>query len=242
MRAAEEALARQTPPKAITQVAMSKELNDKVISLTGRLPQIWGDKTISDAHRKALLRCLIEKVVLDRGEHDLALARIVWRGGAATELKVKMSVNSVTRLTRGTEMRERLLALARDGVPDDEIAAILTHEGHRSPRCADKVLPITVGRLRRAAAIKVATQRNRWEHDDSLLSPPELARTLKIPVNWLYVQIRSKRLLIDRQPSGAYLFPNTPSVLDAIGDLRNHVIAQLDLRICQPNKEGHQHG
>lgn len=61
VRAAEEALARQTPPKAITQVAISKELNDKVISLTGRLPQIWGDESISDAHRKALLRCLIEK-------------------------------------------------------------------------------------------------------------------------------------------------------------------------------------
>ncbi|MFC7698321.1 hypothetical protein ACFQX9_16605 [Bradyrhizobium sp. GCM10028915] len=242
MRAAEEALARQTPSKAITQVAISKELDNKVISVTGRLPQIWADETISDAHRKALLRCLIEKVVLDRGEHDLALARIVWRGGAVTELEVRMSVNSVTRLTRGTEMRARLLALARDGVPDDEIAAILTQEGHRSPHCADKVLPITVGRLRRAAAIKVTTQRNRWVHADSLLSLPELARTLKIPVNWLYVQIRSKRLLIDRQSSGAYLFPNTPSILDAVRDLRNHVIAQLDLRICQPNKEGHQHG
>jgi len=102
-----------------------------------------------------------------------------------TELNVKMSVNSITGLTRGAEMRERLLALARDGVPDDEVAAILTHEGHRSPHCADKVLPITVARLRRAAAIKVATQRNRWEHDASLLSPPEMARGLKIPVNWL---------------------------------------------------------
>ncbi|MET4038056.1 MULTISPECIES: hypothetical protein [unclassified Bradyrhizobium] len=114
----------QTPSKAITQLAISKELDNKVISLTGRLPQIWADETISDAHRK-LLRCLIEKVVLDRGEHDLALARIVSRGGAVTELEVRMSVNSVTRLTRGTEMRARLLALARDGVPDDEIAAIL---------------------------------------------------------------------------------------------------------------------
>lgn len=64
-------------------------------------------------------------------------------------------------------MRQHLLELARDGVPDDKIAAILTHQGHRSPHCTDKVLPITVGRLRRAAAIKVATQRNRWEHDDA---------------------------------------------------------------------------
>ncbi|WP_409190547.1 hypothetical protein [Bradyrhizobium sp. RDM4] len=67
-------------------MAISKELDNEVISLTGRLPQIWADETISDARRKALLRYLIEKVALDRGEHDLALARIVWRGGAVTEL------------------------------------------------------------------------------------------------------------------------------------------------------------
>ncbi|WP_461717881.1 recombinase family protein [Bradyrhizobium liaoningense] len=42
VRAAEEALARQTPPKAITQVAISKELNDKVISLTAPPPADMG--------------------------------------------------------------------------------------------------------------------------------------------------------------------------------------------------------
>ena len=75
----------------------------------------------------------------------------------------------------------------------------------------------------------------------SLLSAPELAGRLNIPVNWLYVQIRQKRLLIDRQPSGAYLFQDTPAVLDAVRNLRNHTINRLDLRICQPHQEGHQH-
>jgi hypothetical protein len=117
------------------------------------------------------LRCLIEGVVLDRGERDSALARMVWRGGAVTEFEVKISVNSVSRLTRGTEMQERLLTLARDGVPDDEIAAIFTQEGRRSPRCADKVLPITVGRLRRAAAIKVAA------HSSARPNWPERSRS-----------------------------------------------------------------
>jgi hypothetical protein len=58
-----------------------------------------------------------------------------------------------------------------------------------------------------------------------------------IPVNWLYVQIRKRRLLIDRQPSGAHLFANTPGVIEAVRKLRNH-----DLRIGQPDQEGHQHG
>ena len=79
-------------------------------------------------------------------------------------------------------------------------------------------------------------------HDSSSLTAPELAAKLSIPVNWFYVQIRQKRLLLDRQPSGAYLFQDAPAVLDSIRNLRNHTINRLDLRICQPHQEGHQHG
>jgi hypothetical protein len=39
---------------------------------------------------------------------------------------------------------------------------------------------------------------------------------VNIPVNWIYVQIRQKHLLIDRQPTGAYLFQDTTAVLDAV--------------------------
>jgi len=55
----------------------------------------------------------------------------------------------------------------------------------------------------------------------------------------IYVQIRKGRLLVDRQPSGAYLFNDTTNVLDGIQSLRTHKIDRLDLRICQPHQEGH---
>ena len=241
VRAAEEALARQSAPQPLSQRMIGKALNSKIVVLAGRLPQIWADPATTDGQRKALLRCLVEKVVLDRGERDIALVRIVWRGGAVSELEVKMKVNAVARLTRGAEMRDRLLDLARAGLPDDEIAAILTAEGHRSPNCAEKVLPVTVQGIRLGAGIKMTRQRTRWDHDSSLLSATELAAKLNIPVHWFYVQIRQKRLLIDRQPSGAYLFENTTSVIDGVRNLRNHTVSHLDLRICQPHKEGHQH-
>ena len=70
-------------------MGMGKVLHGKVVSLAGRLPQIWADPATTDAQRKALLRCLVEKVVLDRGEHDVAMVRIVWRGGAVSNLEVK---------------------------------------------------------------------------------------------------------------------------------------------------------
>ncbi|WP_287181492.1 zinc ribbon domain-containing protein [Mesorhizobium sp.] len=241
VRAAEEALAQQVSAEPVMQMGLGKTLNSKVVTLSGRLPQIWADVATTDAHRKALLRCLVEKVVLDRGEHDVAVARIVWRGGAVTELEVKMKVNSVAKLTRGEEMRARLLDLAIAGMPDDEIAAVLTQEGHRSPNCAEKVLPITVQRIRLGAGIRITTQRNRWTHKATSLSATQLAARLNIPVNWIYVQIRQKRLLIDRQPTGAYLFQNSPSIINAVRDLRNHTIRHLDLRIIQPQQEGYQH-
>jgi DNA invertase Pin-like site-specific DNA recombinase len=241
MRAAEEGLGQQSAPQAIGQMGIGKVLQGKIVNLTGRLPQIWADTATTDAQRKALLRCLVEKVVLDRGEHDVALIRIVWRGGAVSDLEVKLKVNSVTKLARGTEMRDRVIDLAKNGISDDEIATALTNEGHRSPNCEHQVLPITVSQIRRGAGIKATAARSRWFHGSDLLSVPELAGRLDIPVNWLYVQIRKKRLLIDQKPSGAYLFEDAPAVIDAIRNLRNHTITSLDLRICQPHQEGYQH-
>jgi hypothetical protein len=243
VRAAKEALARATSPQSIVPIGVSKALNDNVIRLSGRLPEIWADPTTTDAKRKALLRCLVEKVVLDRGGRDVARVRIIWRGGAVSEIAVKMRVGSVVNLTRGAEMRERVIELARSKMHDDEIAAVLTSEGHRSPNCADKVLPITVQRIRLGAGLKShVEQRTRWQHAADVLSAHELAGVLGIPVNWLYVQIRQGRLLIDRHASGAHLFSNTPSTIEAVRKLRNHEIDRLDLRITEPHKEGHSHG
>jgi D-galactarate dehydratase / Altronate hydrolase, C terminus len=233
VRAAEDALARAASSQAIAPVAVIKALNDNVIRLSGRLPEIWADPSTTDAKRKALLRCLVEKVVLDRGEHDVAQVRIVWRGGAVSEIDVKMRVGSVARLTRGDEMQQRVIELARTKLHDDEIAGILTCEGHRSPNCADKVLPITVQRIRYRAGLKgLVERRTRWQHAPDLLSAQELAGVLGIPVNWLYVQIRQGRLLIDRHASGAHLFANKPPVIEAVRKLRNHEIEIIELAIA----------
>jgi DNA invertase Pin-like site-specific DNA recombinase len=243
VRAAEEVLARCDAPRSVAPIAVGKALEDNVIRLSGRLPAIWAEPETADAKRKALLRCLVDKVVLDRGEHDVTKMRIVWRGGAISEIEVKMRVGSVAKLSRGEEMQQRVVELARTGMHDDEIAAVLTREGHHSPNSTDKVLPNTVQRIRYGAGLKGhAEQRTRWRHSEDVLSANELARVLKIPVNWIYVQIRHGRLLIDPHPSGAHLFANTSAVIAAVSKLRNHQLDRLDLRINALHKKGHSHG
>lgn len=242
LKADEDALAaRQTAP-ATAPVGLDRSLASKVVALTGRLPALWADPATGNAQRKDLLRCLVEKVVLDRGPHDVASVRIVWRGGAVSELAVARPVTRMASLARGAEMRERLLELARAGLPDVEIAATLTREGHRSPRCPDRVLPVTVQHIRLAAGLRTKTPQTRWRHAPGWLGVTAMAQRMGIPAKWLHVQIRVGRILLDRQPSGAYLFDDTPDVIASLHALRNRTVEQVDLRTHQPAQEGHQHG
>jgi len=61
----------------------------------------------------------------------------------ALHRSMRKFVNAVAALPRHEEMVKRICALARSGVYDDEIARILTQEGHHSPWETDKVLPVT---------------------------------------------------------------------------------------------------
>ncbi|KPH85079.1 recombinase family protein [Komagataeibacter intermedius] len=239
VRTAEEALSRSEAGQPASPLVLPREMGAKVVHIQGRLPKIWHDPATDDARRKALLRCLVEQVVLNRGEHETGSVRIIWRGGLVTELAVPMTVSSVDRLERGAEMRARILVLATSGLNDSAIAATLTAEGHRSPACVERVLPTTVAAIRRDAGIVAAHKQTRWAHDTCLLSAVQLAKELSIPVNWLYVQIRKGRLVIDPASSGAHLFRRSPEVFTAIRRLRNREIEHVDLRINRREKRGH---
>ena len=63
-------------------------LREALSTLGHSLPTLWHQDTLSRAQRKALLRCLLDKVVLERRTPDTITTRIVWRGGAVSELEV----------------------------------------------------------------------------------------------------------------------------------------------------------
>ncbi|HEX2083945.1 MAG TPA: recombinase family protein, partial [Xanthomonadaceae bacterium] len=92
LRRAEDDLARRTAQTEDRNRPISPRLRAKIIALGQRLPEIWTDPALRRSHRKALLRCLIDKVVLHRWARDQAAVRIVWHGGATTELSVPMPV------------------------------------------------------------------------------------------------------------------------------------------------------
>src|SRR5262249_40417713 len=155
--------------------------------------------------------------------------RIIWKGGASTDLEIKLPVNSLTALPQHQETERRICELAAGGVYDEEIARILTDEGHRSPWQGDRLLPTTVQRIRLQHRIKVK-HRTRWRRVENMLTVSQLAVRLQIPIKWIYVQLKRGAILTDREPSGRFLFPNADSTVEEIRRLRKHQVNQIDLR------------
>lgn len=229
LRRAEETLARRTNSAPAPSVGIDPRLRAKVVTLGQRLPALWADSTTRREHRKALLRCLIDKVVLRRSARDRAEVRIVWRGGATTELTVMMPVNVLTALPRHVEMEKRICELANTGLYDDEIARILTSEGHRSPWRGTEVLASTVRGIRLRHRIKTARQRTRWPPVPGCLTVAQLAERLRIPQKWIHTQLRRGAIRAMHEPSGRYLFPDTEPAMQAVQKLRDHHVEHVDL-------------
>ena len=91
------------------------------------LPQWWRAGRFTREQQKALLRCLIDKVVLHRLAADRVRCRIVWRGGETTTADVAVTTGAVQRHDR---LRRHEAADPGRGPTrarrDDEIAAALT--------------------------------------------------------------------------------------------------------------------
>src|SRR3954465_13709913 len=112
-----------------------------------RLPDLWQEPALTTARKKALLRCLIDKVVIHRAARDTIAMRIVWRGGATSAATVPVTAGSLADLSRSREREADIVTRARAGESDQAIAAALTAAGHRSPQ-RDTVLRSTVQAIR----------------------------------------------------------------------------------------------
>src|SRR5262249_32745651 len=135
---------RQAPAEAM---AIPPTLRAAFSTLGASLPTLWHQDTLSRAQRKALLRCLLEKVVLDRRTPDTITTRIVWRGGAVSELEVPCTVGTLRDLTGFAQMEAQVLRLEAQGHADEDIAQRLTAQGFRSPQ-RPRVLSSTVRTIR----------------------------------------------------------------------------------------------
>jgi hypothetical protein len=97
-----EQTGQTTLPESLPR--LSPELETAFRAIGQNLPSLWEQAVLSTEQKKALLRCLIDKVVIHREPRDQIQVRIVWKGGETTTVAVPIAVGSLTELSGVAEM------------------------------------------------------------------------------------------------------------------------------------------
>jgi DNA invertase Pin-like site-specific DNA recombinase len=226
LKRAEEAEAQQNrsqPPL----LALSEELKSAFKAIGQHLPALWHQGLLSQQQKKALLRCLIDKVVMHRPSPETVQARIVWRGGQTTTLSIPVPVGSLKDLTGASEMERIILERSRQAATDAVIADELTAQGYRSPMHSF-VLPSTVQIIRLRHGLFQVRSQSHPRHVAGSLTLTQIAKRLDIAPHWIYDRINNGRIQITKDPkTHLYLFPDDPVTLEQFKQLRAGTLKML---------------
>jgi DNA invertase Pin-like site-specific DNA recombinase len=219
LKRAEEALAREGPqPSTWTRLDSATR---QALSDAGRkIPEWWAANRFSQEQKKALLRCLIDKVVVHRSAPDTVHCRVVWKGGDLTEADLAVTVGALARLSGSREMEDTVVRMTEQGKTDAEIACELTQQGYRSPKDRT-VLPSTVRFLRLSHGLLRDRHQSHPRRISGFLTVSQIAVTLNIPRHWIYDRIHNGTIAIQiNSEISIYLFPDTPETLAQFQQLR----------------------
>ena len=228
LQEAEERLERdlqQTP----NLPPLSPELKAAFVQIGQKLPEIWGqEELLPTPKKKALLRCLIDKVVIHHLAPDKIQTRIVWKGGETTSAIVTITVGSFKHLSASNEIETTILELSQQGQSDEDIARHLTELGHASPKHLQSVLPSTVKSIRLKHRIFLKPSQSHPRCIAGCLTIPQLAPQLGVTAHWIYHLIRRGKIQITRDPqTGLYLFPDQPGTLEKFRQLKAGTVNNL---------------
>lgn len=203
------------------QVKLPSHLVQSFKAIGQHLPEIWQKPYLNTITKKALLRSLIDKVVLNRIKRDQVQVRIVWKGGATTTNLVNINVGSFADLSNAKQMEEQIIQFAKKGVSDKKVAELLTQQGFRSPR-KQFVLPSTIQIIRLRNGILLDKSQSHPRRIPNFLTISQLSKKMDIPKHWFYDRINNKMIQISKDTkTGLYLFPDSPVTIENLAKLRN---------------------
>jgi DNA invertase Pin-like site-specific DNA recombinase len=219
LKQAEEARAREEPQPS-TWARLDGATRQALCDAGRKIPEWWEANRFSQEQKKALLRCLIDKVVVHRSAPDTVHCRVIWKGGDMTEADLAVTVGALARLSGSREMEDAIVRLARQGKSDEEIARQLTEQGYRSPKDRT-VLPSTVRSLRLSHRLLRDRHQSHPRQIPGFLTVSQLAAKLSIPRHWIYDRIHNGTIQIEINcDRSIYLFPDTPGTLAQFRQLR----------------------
>nr|WP_240906091.1 recombinase family protein [Thiorhodococcus mannitoliphagus] len=217
VRDAEQQLAQEDSCTDASET-IDPQLKAAFTALGQQLPTVW--EQLAREQQKAFLRCLIDKVVLQRTAPDQVHLRLVWKGEQVTTLDLPLPVGSLAEYAQGAALTARILALFAEGHGDEEMAAMLTREGFRSPM-GTTVLPSTVKTIRLRHGCMQTRHQSHPRRITGYLTVPQVAARLAVPRHWIYDRLHNGTIELTPDPiTRLYLFPDNPSTLEQLSQLR----------------------
>src|SRR6266581_5131238 len=207
LRQAEEAAERFAHEPC--EPTLSPERREQLLHLSQRLPALWSSTQLSYLQRKALLRSLIARVMVQRMAADRVAVKIIWVSGHFSQGMVIPPVLHQRHITGYDTMVERIRQLWAEGYTDNQIAQTLSREGFRSAR-RDQVLARTVLKIRNHHHwVSRYHQHRLADKVDDMWTIHGLSRHLGVEREWFYHRIRTGTLrepdVIRKPPYGNYL-------------------------------------
>ena len=201
-------------PATQTSITLPPKLQAAFTEIGTKLPEIWSTDVLTQAQKKALLRCLIDKVVVHRVRRDTVRTRIVWKGGETSTADLPIPVTSWAELANADELEANIVDLSQQGMNDKIIAERLTKEGYRSPSSQDTLLPSTVKRIRLKHGIMITAHQSHPRRVPGYLTVSQIAEQLKLSKHWIHDRIHNGTIQINRdEETKLYLFPDKPNTL-----------------------------
>ena len=181
------------------------------------LPALWPTDVRSQAPRKAVRRCLIDQVVLQRARREQRHPRMVWRGGDTTTFEVPVAVGALTDLPGAPEMAPQMRGRCAEGPSDDARARQLTPHGARSPS-RPAVVPSTVKGIRLTLGRMPHRSPSHPRRIAGSLTGPQRAAAVGLTPPWGSPQSTRGTVAIQREaPTRLSLCPARPETLAACG-------------------------
>lgn len=176
--------------------ALTAEERAAIRRLATEIPALWHAPTTTAADRQAIVRQLVERVVVTvQGESERVDARIHWFGGYGTQATLIRPVARLDQLSYYPQLTARVTALHADGYGPAAIARHLNAEGwHPAKRC-ETFNAAMVGTLQVRLGLRVPPPTAAIpERQSDEWTLAELAHRLDIPPPTLYAWLRRGRL------------------------------------------------
>lgn len=178
----------QTRPKVLTSAE-----REHIRRLASDIPLLWSASTTTAADRKAIIRQVVERIVVNTvGESEHVRVCIHWAGGIQSDHVMIRPVRDLVQLSTYPRLCQRVRDLAGEGLTPGLIAQRLEAEGFQTPKRRKRFNRRAILELMRRLGVGALRDRPQPKPDLALHEwmVPDLARHLEIPVGTLYVWAR----------------------------------------------------